>query len=1099
MARPRVVAAAAAALGVAGAHNFILHEAPLSWPDAAAACRDAGGRLAKVEDAAEQAVLATTMGSQAVWIGGSDGATEGVWAWDAEDGGVLPPSSGATQAFENWLTPDRAAAFPGCGGHAGESEPNDWGAGEDCMGAYEHCGLWFDASCADPRPYVCEHPEDAARAACPEGWRGVGGRCFGLAGSGPRDACDARCAAALPPTWPAAVPACPANEAEFAAVSTDGRFAAAYECCNWTPGTKDTSCCAWLGLRQDPDADDGWSGDGAAGWDAGCAAADRYGYDGWAAGEPNQFLGLEEDCAAFGVWGSMRWYDAPCGQSFRCLCEVELAGAAAGAAGADAAPTAAPTPRAVEAAPDASCPLVFVPAAGTWADAEATCVSLGGHLATLPDAAASAYASAHFVRARGGCRPAWIGYNDREEEGVWAWADGSVGGYERWWPGEPDDSANGARGADCASMGVDCVHGWRGVADEWVDSGCDAAGADYTPRGALCQLRALAAGDCGGAGAGAGGAGGGACSANPCPAGACAGTFTCDDAARFGYTCGMLEAAGYGCGGCACAADAAAAAAEAAWAAPDADDGEAAVVESQCHAAACGEYGSGGVDDDCCAAPDDAFCAEGYVYAAGVVGCGRGFADGRVSTCCVDPAAPAPGVDADACPLALNAAPLSWRSAEAHCVALGGHLATVPDANVARWIDERFARPGGECVPLWIGLSDATREGAWQWADGSPASWQHWWANEPDDAGGSENCASLGADCVYHVEGVGDRWTDSGCGPGDFEYRARASVCQLRPLVDGDCVPEAVADAAAGAPEAGGCPFNACPLPDLCGEAFTCDAAAASGFSCETLEAEGFDCAGCACPLDGVDPADRGAPNPDRGGGGARGGRDRDRGPEARSASASGGKALVFFGRPLAWADARAACRGDGGDLAGLRDADDQAALERVAPAAPVWVGGAGAGDAWRWSAGGAVDGFERWATADRAAATPGCGAWAGADADEPDEGAAACMAVHGGCGLWFDHPCDGKKAYVCEYADDAGGGEKGPEAAAGGGMMVVVVAVVIVLALLGGGAAAYAAKRRRGHAARGYGDVARGYEPDSDLPSYGDYVLNPISVSAGV
>ena len=698
MARPRVVAAAAATLGVAGAHNFILHEAPLSWPDAAEACRAAGGRLAKVEDAAEQAVLATTMGSQAVWIGGSDGATEGVWAWDAEDGGVLPPSSGATQAFENWLTPDRAAAFPGCGGHAGESEPNDWGAGEDCMGAYEHCGLWFDADCADPRPYVCEHPEAESRAACPEGWRGVGGRCFGLAGSGPRDACDARCAAALPPTWPAAVPACPANEAEFAAVSTDGRFAAAYECCNWTPGTKDTSCCAWLGLRQDPDADDGWSGDGAAGWDAGCAAADRYGYDGWAAGEPNQFLGLEEDCAAFGVWGSMRWYDAPCGQSFRCLCEVELAGAAAGAAGAAAAPTAAPTPRAVEAAPDASCPLAFVPAAGTWADAEATCVSLGGHLATLPDAAASAYASAHFVRARGGCRPAWIGYNDREEEGVWAWADGSAGGYERWWPGEPDDSANGARGADCASMGVDCVHGWRGVADEWVDSGCDAAGADYTPRGALCQLRPLAAGECDSTTAASPSSASGACAANPCPAGACAGTFTCDDAARFGYTCGMLEAAGYGCGGCACAADAAAAAAEAAWAAPDADDGEAAVVESQCHAAACGEYGSGGVDDDCCAAPDDAFCAEGYVYAAGVVGCGRGFADGRVSTCCVDPAAPAPGVDADACPLALNAAPLSWRSAEAHCVALGGHLATV----------RRTASPSGRSTPRARSAATAT-------------------------------------------------------------------------------------------------------------------------------------------------------------------------------------------------------------------------------------------------------------------------------------------------------------------------------------------------------------------------------------------------------
>ncbi|KAH8062727.1 hypothetical protein JL721_8631 [Aureococcus anophagefferens] len=530
MARPRVVAAAAATLGVAGAHNFILHEAPLSWPDAAVACRAAGGRLAKVEDAAEQAVLATTMG----------------------------PS--------NWLTPDRAAAFPGCGGHAGESEPNDWGAGEDCMGAYEHCGLWFDANCADPRPDVCEHPEAAARAACPEGWRGVGGRCFGLAGSGPRD-------------------------------------------------------------------------------EASAASA------------------------------------------------VELAGAAAGAAGAAAAPTAAPTPRAVEAAPDASCPLAFVPAAGTWADAEAT----------------------------------------------------------------------------------------------------------SAPR----------AGDC----AGAGGAGGGVCSANPCPAGVCAGTFTCDDAARFGYvwdarSCGLRLRRR-------CVhPPAAAAAAEAAWAAPDADDGEAAVVESQCHAAACGEYGSGGVDDDCCAAPDDAFCAEGYVYAAGVVGCGRGFTDGRVSTCCIDPAAPAPGVDA-----------------------------------------------------------------------GVPA-------------------------------------------------RAERGAAELAERV--------------------------------------------------------------------------------------------------RAAAAT----------------------------SGLRDADDQAALERVAPAAPVWVGRRGGSVALERGR------SRRWLRA---------------------------LGHRGSRGG------DARKAYVCEYADDAGGGEKGPEAAAGGGMMAVVVAVVIVLALLGGGAAAYAAKRRRGHAARGYGDVARGYEPDSDLPSYGDYVLNPISVSAGV
>ena len=82
----------------AAAHNFVLHEAPLSWPDAAASCRATGGRLAKVEDAAEQAALAQHTTTQAVWIGGSDEAKEGEWRWDAVDGGTLPASAGATGA-----------------------------------------------------------------------------------------------------------------------------------------------------------------------------------------------------------------------------------------------------------------------------------------------------------------------------------------------------------------------------------------------------------------------------------------------------------------------------------------------------------------------------------------------------------------------------------------------------------------------------------------------------------------------------------------------------------------------------------------------------------------------------------------------------------------------------------------------------------------------------------------------------------------------------------------------------------------------------------------------------------------------------------------
>jgi len=175
------------------------------------------------------------------------------------------------------------------------------------------------------------------------------------------------------------------------------------------------------------------------------------------------------------------------------------------------------------------------------------------------------------------------------------------------------------------------------------------------------------------------------------------------------------------------------------------------------------------------------------------------------------------------CPLVFNAAKLDWTSAEAHCVGLGGHLATIADEATAAWVDENFIRPAGQCHPAWIGFSDGVVEGDWRWADGSPASaFEHWWAGEPNNAGGGpgEDCASLGADCLYHVAAVGSLWVDSGCGVDDFEYRARASVCQLRPARKGECVPEGVKRAEeAGDVDTAGCPWNPCPMPALCGEA----------------------------------------------------------------------------------------------------------------------------------------------------------------------------------------------------------------------------------------------------------------------------------------
>ena len=51
----------------------------LSWADANAACLAAGLQLASVQSAAENALLATVAGTNYVWIGGTDAASEGAW------------------------------------------------------------------------------------------------------------------------------------------------------------------------------------------------------------------------------------------------------------------------------------------------------------------------------------------------------------------------------------------------------------------------------------------------------------------------------------------------------------------------------------------------------------------------------------------------------------------------------------------------------------------------------------------------------------------------------------------------------------------------------------------------------------------------------------------------------------------------------------------------------------------------------------------------------------------------------------------------------------------------------------------------------------
>jgi cysteine-rich repeat protein len=92
----------------------------------------------------------------------------------------------------------------------------------------------------------------------------------------------------------------------------------------------------------------------------------------------------------------------------------------------------------------------------------------------------------------------------------------------------------------------------------------------------------------------------------------------------------------------------------------------------------------------------------------------------------------------------------TWPDAEAACVGLGGHLVSIPNAEVNALAHSLV--PSGARV--WIGLTDQASEGSFVWTDGTPATYTRWASGEPSNSGSAEDCAEL-TDEAY--------WNDSSC------------------------------------------------------------------------------------------------------------------------------------------------------------------------------------------------------------------------------------------------------------------------------------------------------------------------------------------------
>jgi len=110
--------------------TFVYVSTLMTWSAAESHCLATfGAHLATIHSSADNTLAVTAASGQLVWLGGSDVALEGTWAW----------ASGELWDYQAW-----ASGFPS-------------GAVNDCL-ILRPDGAWQDAACTLTAPFVCRVP-----------------------------------------------------------------------------------------------------------------------------------------------------------------------------------------------------------------------------------------------------------------------------------------------------------------------------------------------------------------------------------------------------------------------------------------------------------------------------------------------------------------------------------------------------------------------------------------------------------------------------------------------------------------------------------------------------------------------------------------------------------------------------------------------------------------------------------------------------------------------------------------------------------------------------------------------------------------------------
>ena len=98
--------------------------------------------------------------------------------------------------------------------------------------------------------------------------------------------------------------------------------------------------------------------------------------------------------------------------------------------------------------------LYYLLTADTWTNSEAFAQTLGGHLATINDAAENTWVFNEF----GTGRDLWIGFNDAAVEGTFVWASGETPAFTNWRPGPIGGGGQPDNFSTAPVNGEDYVH-----------------------------------------------------------------------------------------------------------------------------------------------------------------------------------------------------------------------------------------------------------------------------------------------------------------------------------------------------------------------------------------------------------------------------------------------------------------------------------------------------------------------------------------------------------------------------------------------------------------------------------------------------------------